>query len=611
MTPHPDPDALNLLARCELFSDLDPSRLTPADLDALRPEVSIMRLARGEILLHQGEASDCMFALVSGRLQVFVEGREGERNLVGELRAGETVGEIGLIDGNPRMGTVIASRDSLLVRVSEAGFNRLVLWNADSLLKIARAEATRMRAMGQRRHPAATVRTIAVTGAAAGADLERFTEGLCRALGEIGSVLHLDSSRYRAAFGDAASGEAVAGWLTAMENAHRFIVCSADAAPSPWTLHCLRQADRILSVRDGSDAPELSATERIVFDGLRTGQMPPVELVLLHADNGSVFPHTSRWLAGREVLRHHHVRTQVEADTGRVARFLAGQAMGLALGGGGVRGFAHIGILRALGEAGIPVDMTGGVSMGAIVAALYAMGCDSEELLRRVRREMTKKMTQDVALPIVALSTGRKFRRVLENFFGNCEVEDLGLGYFCSCCNLSTGEIVVHRRGPLVRAVHASNAIPVVLPPVLSNGQMLIDGGVLNNQPGDILKQLCGGPVMVSNVSPRRGATVDAAFEEMPSAWRILRSRLNPFESAIKVPGIMSTMVRTLMVASFGKSREVEGIADFYLRPPIDRFRVDDYDRVEEIAETGYEYARTEIAAWKQTGRYPVTAATP
>jgi len=605
--PEPKFDALNLLSLCDLFCDLDPNALSPAELGILSAEVEIVRLTRGEVLMRQGDPSDCMYALVSGRFQVFAEGPDRERRLVSELRAGETVGELGLIDGSPRMATIVASRDSVLVRVGAAGFDRLVRSDANSLIKVARTEAERMRRMGQGRYPGATVRSITVVGDGRNAAFHAFTSALCEKLGEIGSVLYLDASRFEAIFrAKFDSGEAIAAWLSALETAHRFVVCKAEAELSPWTTHCLRQADRILTVHASSGSPGLSAIERVVFDEGRAGRMPPVELVLLQESDGAVFRGTSRWLEPRAVLRHHHVRTRHPDDAGRVARLLAGRAIGLALGGGGARGFAHIGIVRALDEAGIPVDMVGGVSMGAIVAALYAMGNDWRELIGLAGTQLTKKMTSDVTLPLVSLGSGRKFRRVLEAFFAGHAIEDLGLGFFCSSCNLSTGEMVIHRTGPLLHAVHASNAVPVLLPPVLSGGHMLIDGGVLNNQPGDVLKELCGGPVIVSNVSPRRDATVDSALTEMPSAWRILRSRINPFEPTIKVPGLSATMMRTLMVASDRKSREVERMADFYLRPPVDPYRVDDYSRIEEIAEVGYEYARNEIRGWKESGRYPI-----
>jgi predicted acylesterase/phospholipase RssA len=602
-----NPGALGLLSLCDLFSDIDPAELSPSEAEILAAEVEIVRMSRGDVLMRQGDASDCMYALVSGRLQVVVEGPDRERILVGELRSGETVGELGLIDGSARMATVLATRDSLLVRVSAAGFDRLVRSNVESLIKIARAEAGRMRSMGQRRSPAGVVRSIAVIGDSRNPAFHRFTAQFCEKLAEIGSTLHLSASKFEAMFGaEFGAGDAIAAWLSALETAHRFVVCQAEWDLTPWTLHSLRQADRVLSVHDSSASPGLSRAEQSLMDEIRPGVVPPMELVLLHEKDGAIFPGTSRWLTSRRLLRHHHVRLARPNDTGRIARLLAGRAIGLAFGGGGARGFAHIGVVRALDDAGIPLDMVGGVSMGAIIAALYAMGNDWREILALAGREMTRKMTSDFTLPIVSLGSGRKFRRVLETFFKGHDIEDLGLSYFCSSCNLSTSELMIHRTGSLLESVHASNAVPLLLPPVLMGGHMLIDGGVLNNQPGDVLKELCGGSVIVTNVSPRRDATVDASFTKMPSAWRILRSRVNPFEPAIKVPGLSATMIRTIMVASNRKSREVEQLADFYLRPPVERFRLDDYARIAEIAQTAYDYSIEEIRQWKESGRYPL-----
>jgi NTE family protein/lysophospholipid hydrolase len=263
-------------------------------------------------------------------------------------------------------------------------------------------------------------------------------------------------------------------------------------------------------------------------------------------------------------------------------------------------------VIRALEEARIPIDMICGVSMGAIIAGQYAMGWDWPTMIRSNKRLLAdKRLNTDLALPLFSLSSGRRFRSALQTFFGEIEIEDLWLSYFCTSCNLSSGQLVVHRRGRLWWSVSASNAIPGLLPPVLLGGQLLIDGGVLNNQPGDLLKEVCGGPVIVSMVSPRKDLTMDESFTEMPSAWRVLRSRLNPFEKTIRVPGIPATMMRTMCVASERKSREVEQEADFFLHPPVDRFRADDRSKIEEIAEVGYEYTRQEIRTWKENDRLP------
>ena len=593
--------ASSLLSLCELFSDVSPTVLR-----GLAGELQIVHLSRGEILFREDEPSDCMYAIVSGRLQLVREAADGTEGLLTELRSGETVGVIELIDGRPRMTMVRGLRQSLLVRVTRLGFERLVLSSPDSLCKLARIMASHVRAVTkQSRSATPTIRTIAVLGGGGASSGFDFGAKLSEALGAFGEVLHLSEDRYQKLYGRPfQSTSGIAARLSEMEEAYRFVVLEVNGDQRDFARHCMGHADLVLTVCRSWLPPKLATGESLLFREKGTGITAASELILLHKERGRVFSGTSKWLAERPVSRHHHVRIGESGDIRRLARVLAGSAIGLVLGGGGARGFAHIGVIRAIEEAGIPIDMICGVSMGSIIACQYAMGWDWQKMLRANRTGMGESGIQtDFTLPLVSLSSGRKFRRVLKEFCGDVQLEDLSCNFFCTSCNLSTSEIHVHRRGALWSAICASNAVPAIFPPVLADGHLLVDGGILNNLPGDLLKPICGGPVIVSNVSPLREVTLDSSYTEMPSAWQVLWSRLNPFKSSIKVPGIPATMIRALMVASNRKSREVEKDADFYLRPPIDRFRLDDMGRVEEIAEVGYQYAKKEVTTWKEQER--------
>ena len=113
------------------------------------------------------------------------------------------------------------------------------------------------------------------------------------------------------------------------------------------------------------------------------------------------------------------------------------------------------------------------------------------------------------------------------------------------------------------------------------------------------MKQHCGGPVIVVNVSPTKELTVDPGYRELPSPWRILWSRINPFRETIDVPSIKSMLMRTLTVGGHRKMLEIEQFADYYLSPPLSNFRLDEYARIEEIIEVGYRYAKDQIAKWE------------
>ena len=586
--------ATALLSLCGLFADADPEAL-----GELASELQLVSLKRGELLIRQGDLADCMYSIVSGRLEVTALADDGRERYLGELGSGETVGETGLVDDQPRMSNVRAIRDTQLVKISPRGFERLVGDNAKALRTIAAILARRSRAMVARQQPVPVLRTIAILGAGESASLSEFTLGLCEALSAFGPILHLDEQRFERMFGKPFdSSSDLVPWPSELEKDYRFVVLEG--------LHSVRQADRVLLVGRAGASPELNATEELLLRDSAERSAAPVELVLIHEGSGHLFPGTAKWLARRSVVRHHHVRSGAREDLARLARILAGCAIGLTLGGGGARGFAHIGVIRALEEARIPIDMICGVSMGAIIAGQYAMGWDWPTMIRSNKRLLAdRRLNTDIALPLFSLSSGRRFRGALETLFGEIEIEDLWLSYFCISCNLSSSQIVVHRRGRLSWSVNASNAIPGLLPPVLQAGQLLIDGGVLNNQPGDLLKEVCGGPVIVSRVSPRKELAMDESFAEMPSAWRVLRSRLNPFEKTIRVPGIPATIMRTMLVASERKSREVEQGAEFCLHSPVDHFRPDERSKIEEIAQVGYEYTRREIRTWKENNRLP------
>ena len=234
------------------------------------------------------------------------------------------------------------------------------------------------------------------------------------------------------------------------------------------------------------------------------------------------------------------------------------------------------------------------------------MGADWRKMLRNTEEYLVRAgLNSDLTLPLMSITSGRRLRRALDRFFRDTAIEDLGLSFFCTSCSLTTRELIVHRDGPMQKCVRASNSLPGILPPVAHEGHVLIDGGVLNNQPGDLMREFCGGQVIVSNVSPRTELRMDTEQAEMPSPWRVLWSRMNPFATSIRVPGISETMMRTLLVASDRKSREVEHVADFYLRPALSQFRLDDWSKIHEIVEAGYKCAKREIAVWQAAGKLP------
>jgi NTE family protein/lysophospholipid hydrolase len=570
-----------------LFQNLD-----EATRDAIAREVSWVQVPGGELLFRCGDAGDALFVVITGRLQAIIEVPGGPPEIVGEISQGEVVGEMALLTGESRSLTVRAIRDTTLVRFSQQAFERVAEQNPKAMLAVTRRIILRLQQRNRGVRPPVRVATVAVLTAGGGDLHRRVADRLATALRQAGPTQVLTG----ATVDEATRGLdhlAASRWLDEQERQFAFTLYVADDSTSAWTARCVRQADRALVVADGDHPPD---HDRLVAwshqMSLRDG-LPPVELVLLHGSS-STPRGTSAWLAATAAESHHHVCLGVVADIERVARFLTGRAVGLVLGGGGARGFAHIGVIRAFKEAGVPIDAVGGTSMGAIIAGQCAMGIEPEAMLTLNRHHwIVNNPLKDKTLPIVALLACHRLDAMVATMFGTVDIADLWRRYFCVSADLTNAELRVHRAGPLARATRASMSLPGIAIPVHDNGSLLIDGGVLNNLPADIMKTVGGGPVVAVNVSPEKDLAVSGPYPEAVSGWSLLLNR-----GRVKVPGILSIIMRTTMLASTRERNHVNHDIDLLVNPGVEAFGMFDWDKLDAIAQCGYDCARVSLAGW-------------
>jgi predicted acylesterase/phospholipase RssA/CRP-like cAMP-binding protein len=589
------------LARDQLAIGL-PKLFGPLDatmLQFVEERVEWVRLHAGDTLFAEGDKGEDLFFVLGGRLRaVSADGR-----VLNEMTRGESIGEIALLTGEPRTASVVAVRDSDLVRVSRQAFDEIVAKYPAVMQTIARIVVQRLRAKEQGGAAARTGKCVAVLAAGAGNANADFTERLVRALERIGPTLHLSGQRLdtllnrpgiAAADEEDAAGIRLTAWLDEQESHHQFLIYETDGTLSLWTRRCLRQADEILLVADAGSDPAPGTVEKTLLgtkDGISKARQ---SLVLLHPDGSRLPSGTSRWLANRNVQRNFHVRLDTENDFRRVARCLGDAAIGLVLGGGGARGLAHIGVVRALREAGVPIDMIGGTSMGAVMASLVAMDQDWDQMLETNRDAWLRdKPHKEYSLPFISLIRSRRLDNMARKIWGDIEIEDLWISFFCISCNLSTSATVIHERGSLWKAIRASASIPGVFVPVLSDGDILVDGGLVNNLPGDVMRERACRTLIVVDVGSEHEFTFK--LPEFPSPWQFLRSRILPFAARIEVPHIVDVLIRTTDVSSSQKTREVKRNADVCLRPPIDAYGVLQFESLDEIAEVGYRYAKAKM----------------
>ncbi|GAA6055892.1 hypothetical protein JCM3770_002347 [Rhodotorula araucariae] len=326
-------------------------------------------------------------------------------------------------------------------------------------------------------------------------------------------------------------------------------------------------------------------------------------------------------------------RAPAQSDFARLARRLCGKSIGLVLGGGGARGISHLGVLRELQERGIPVDMVGGTSIGAFVGGLYAREGDLVSAYGRAKRFSARMSTlwrilTDLTYPVVAYTTGHEFNRGIYKSFYGTHIEDMRvivvprtpaepqltvpgsiprrwIPFFCNTTNITHSRMDVHTSGYAWRYVRASMSLAGLLPPLCDEGDMLVDGGYVDNLPVSVMLAQGAASVFavdvgsVDDTSPRN-------YGESVSGWWLLLQRWNPFGNAPNIPSITEIQARLTYVSSVKTLEEAKATPGvLYMRMPVTQFGTMEFKRFGEILAVGGEFASSLLDEWADKGELP------
>ena len=562
--------------------------LGPAAAEAVRERFAAVAVAGGRPVFEEGEEGDALYTLVSGAVGISTrDPADGRARRISRLIPPETFGEMALLSAEPRSATATALRDTHLLRLTRDAFEDVVERHPGTLLYFARQLAARLRAASDRRPIEHSPRSFAVLAVTEGLDAAAFGRTLAHAFDETlaGTTGCLD------AWPEGADET----WFHDYETRHaRTIFAAHRITDCPWCQLCLRHADHILLLAEPGQPPRPGAQDcvaRVRSDWIRIDLAVP-------QDARAALPRPLHpAVAALPATLRLQVREGYPDDLRRLARLASGTARGLVLGGGGARGFAHIGVLQALHEAGLAVDFVGGTSMGAIIAASVAMGLGPDPIRAQIAATFGgRNPLNDYTLPYHALTRGAKVDAGLRHRFGSARIEDLWLPFFCVSSNLTTGTAMVHRSGDLAGALRASIAIPGLLPPVLSEEGVLVDGGMMNNLPADVMAGLGRGPVLAVDVGS------DLAFQAMPRrSWRghVARRLLG---SPDAMPAIAPLLLRAATVSSDAQTLMAVSRANVVLKPPLAGIDLRAWSSIEITAELGYQNARDAIAAGRLRG---------
>jgi NTE family protein len=531
-------------------------------------------LPGGVRLYAHGETADTLYLVRSGRLGVFKHEEGHEPQFLGVIKPGEPVGEMSLIAGTPHTATVVALRDSEILALPREAFFSAAARHPDLMTELARLMILRAR------QATGTVAEPTVFGFVSLSErpILSFVTLLEAEIAAMGFSVKVVTSR---------ALKSATEWFSAVEESHDYVLYAAEKDEPAWAHLCARQVDRLFLVARASDKPDSARPwEGDAFDSHRL-----TDLILLHKPTAAMPQGTSAWLDALSPARWFHVRGADRADAARIARVLTGTSVGLVLSGGGARAYAHIGAIKALREARVPIDFVGGSSMGGIICAGVALGWGPEEMDRRIRKAFVDTSpVDDLAVPIIAMSRGRKVDVRLEEHFGDVLIEDLWLPYYCVSSNITSGGFVVHRRGVLRRALRASIAIPGLLPPVVEGGAVLVDGAVMKNFPVDLMRATHMGPVVGVDVSRARG--VDPKSLENPTSWW----KWLVTGAWRQGPAIVSIMIRSATLSTKAEMLANRDATDLLIIPNPDGVEIRDWKAYDKAVENGWLAARVALS---------------
>jgi NTE family protein len=525
------------LRNVPIFAEIDDDKL-----DQLSRAIIRQHIAANEWLFHMGDPSDAIYVIDSGRFAAV--GPDGQ--VIREMASGDSIGDLGVIAGDVRSAGIQALRDSVVWRIAADTFTEV-------LAKAPKLQSAMLRAMAgmlRESRSANVSRGPRVVGVLSIGDAVAvpIVEAIATRLGSHGqtAVIAPPVETTAAAHNYGEFVEAFSETLDRAERSNDWVLVVADRGSGDlWRRYVVTQSDRLVVIVDQRHPPE--------------GLDPPVIRGPVHLVNTCRVEPDPIWWDLLQPVSYHSAN---DDGIGALARRIAGRSLGLVLAGGGARGLAHFGVYEELTRAGVVIDRFGGTSAGALAAAGFAMGMDARDATAAARKFIAEsRPLSDYTIPAIALTRGRRVDRLVEGFFGSTLIEHLPRGFFSVSADMITGGQIIHRRGLLWVAVRASISIPGLLPPVQHGEQLLVDGGLLNNLPADVMCADQDGEVicvdLLETFVPSKGFGLLPAKLQPPGFVRRLLTGTD-----VALPPLQETLLRTVDLAgSSGNLRQLPRVA--------------------------------------------------
>lgn len=575
-----DNDLIEIIKQSKIFSGIDNEAC-----QHLLSRFEKIILPQGTVLFEQDEPSDSLYILIEGHLIATLRTIDGKQKIIGIIEKGETVGEMGALSNQLRTLTISSTADSFLLKLTknqlEAFFKDYpsTIFHIIDII-ISRSQST-IKILSEKK----IFRHVALIQGNPQVPMTVFLNNLQNHLSSKSKIILSTDPKLNLAkqIKDAETQDKILLFLLTPEN-EKTLSAKID------------HIGGIYVIVDGDKRPHLSKFALEMLKGDKTHFVTQYELILLHDDSIEQPKDTINWLTLSNFTLHHHLRLNAPEGYHRLIRSVCGKKVGLVFGGGGVKAWACLGALKAIIDSKIPIDAIGGTSAGALAAAPYALHLNYEETLLDFQKYVESATNlfswKNLTWPLISLIDAKKSTLLLKKLVTDTKIEDLWIPFFANSCNLNTSKEVIHRHGYLWEALRSSTAIPGIAPPLVLDGQMHVDGGIVNNLPVDTMRLMIGNESKIICVSLSH-IDVDTIRYNFPPIipFRVgLLRKLRLGYLDYKFPPFLYTFLNALLVGASTREKINREAADISICPDLKTYRTLKIDSLksEELIELGY-----------------------
>lgn len=572
------------------------SVLSDGDIENLLINSKEIILEKNKCLFSRGDLSESLFIVLSGKMSAFIDEKPVVKN-VAHLGAGDLIGELGLWEHSTRTLSIKALENSKLIEIPYTSFYPLLVNHPRLHFVLSQLVIRRFKEVMSKWSDAQNLYNIVMLPIHEGDNdvtnlyhkiKDTITSSSVTEYWAQEDIINYHLNDHHSAMEFISRAE---------PNIKIRLFCLSDTS-HVFTQSILKRCDRVYLVasNDLRERGVCAKRRSQIKDYLNADAK--TSLVILYNHMEKVHRETRTWLGQFDYHDNYHIclgKRSSDTDIKRLIRYITGTSVSLVLSGGGTRGWAHVGAIRALLENNIPIDHIAGTSSGGGFASLYAKSQDTDLVIEHAKYLMLDVKNlfnwRNFTLPFMSLFSYSKNTRKLQVLFDGLYIEDLQIPFFCTSTNLNKLSVNVHDQGPVWEAIRASVAIPGLWGPMNIDGDIYVDGGVINNLPTDIMRNKIAPGSKVIAVDVGHMAYDDAKYNFPPDVgfMESLGMSLKLTGRQYKMPKISDIILKSYLLGPVAINNNNRTLADVLVIPRLGDYSFTSQKHWEKLIELGYE----------------------